>query len=220
MEKILGFDRHLTHHQGRHTFGTLLVSEGVSFESAAKMMGHSKIKTTPAKCTSHDQTYLAGDGQTDSAQKRERTNNRSHQIVKTMATTNFSIIPKDVFERGIIRMTEDGIITMPDKDVWMTVDEITDMLFVSSVTVFRMIRSIYNKGITHEEDTHGSFRLFPYHPNWNIDVYNLEMVIRLAYAIKSPNNHKFRLFIMNRLMARPIYENVCVILKMEDYMKA
>ena len=42
------------------------------------------------------------------------------------------MIPKDVFERGIIRMTEGGIITMPDKDVWMTVDEIADMLFVSS----------------------------------------------------------------------------------------
>jgi hypothetical protein len=46
-----------------------------------------------------------------------------------MATANFSIIPKDVFERGIIRMTEGGIITMPDKDVWMTVDEMADMLF-------------------------------------------------------------------------------------------
>lgn len=61
-----------------------------------------------------------------------------------MPTSNFSIIPKDVFERGIIRMTDGGIITMPDKDVWMTVDEIADMLFVSSATVFRMIRSIYN----------------------------------------------------------------------------
>ena len=46
MGRLLGFDRHLAHHQGRHTFGTLLISEGVSFESAAKMMGHSKIKTT------------------------------------------------------------------------------------------------------------------------------------------------------------------------------
>jgi len=59
----------------------------------------------------------------------------------TTATSNFSIIPKDVFERGIIRMKEGGIITMPDKDVWMTVDEIADMLFVSSATVFCMIRS-------------------------------------------------------------------------------
>ena len=102
------------------------------------------------------------------------------------------MIPKEAFERGIIRMAEGGVVTMPDKDVWMTVDEITDMLFVSSATVFRMICSIYNKGIAREEDTHGSFRLFPYHPDWNIDVYNLEMVIRLAYTIESDNSRKFR----------------------------
>ena len=114
---------------------------------------------------------------------------------------NFSMIPKDVFERGIIRMTEGGIVTMPDKDVWMTVDEIADMLFVPSAVVFRTLRSIYKNSIAREEDTHGSFRLFPYHPNWNIDVYNLEMVIRLAYAIDSPNSHKFRQYIMNRLMS-------------------
>ena len=121
-----------------------------------------------------------------------------------MATANFSIIPKDVFERGIIRMTEGGIVTMPDKDVWMTMDEIADVLFVSSAEVFRTIRSIYNKGIAHEEDTHGSFRLFPYRPNWSIDVYNLEIVIRLVYAIDSENSHKFRKYIMNRLMGRPM----------------
>lgn len=135
----------------------------------------------------------------------------------TTTMANFSIIPKDVFERGIIRMAEGGIITMPDKDVWMTVDEIADMLFVSSATVFRTIRSIYNKGIAHEVDTHGSFRLFPFHPNWNIDVYNLEMVIRLAYTIESPNSHKFRKFIMNKLMGKPMYENVCIMLNMTDY---
>jgi len=85
-----------------------------------------------------------------------------------------------------------------------------------------MIRYIYNKGIAHEEDNHGSFRLFPYSPNWNIDVYNLEMVIRLAYAIDSDNSMKFfgersgkadyHKYIMNRLMGRPMYENVCVVL--------
>ena len=129
-----------------------------------------------------------------------------------MVKSNFSIIPKDVFERGIIQMTEGGIITMPDKDVWMTVDEIADMLVVPSAVVFRMIRSIYNRGIAHEEDTHGAFRMFPYHPDWNIDVYNLEIVIRLAYTIDSQNSRKFRQFIMNRLMGRAMYENVCVFL--------
>ena len=146
-----------------------------------------------------------------------------------MATENFSIIPKDVFERGIIRMTEGGIITIPEKDVWMTVDEIADMLFVPSSIVFRTIRSIYNKGIAHEEDTHGSFRLFPYHPDWNIDVYNLEIVIRLAYTIESRNSQKFfdersgkadyRQFLMNRLMGRPMYEDICIIQSIDNYTK-
>ena len=70
-----------------------------------------------------------------------------------MNMANFSMIPKGVFERGIIRMTEGGIITMPDKDVWMTIDEIADMLFVPSAVVFRTIRSIYNNSIAREEDT-------------------------------------------------------------------
>ena len=109
-------------------------------------------------------------------------------------------------------MTEGGIITIPDKDVWMTVEEIADMLFVPSAKVFRKIRHLYNKGIAHEKDTHGTFRLFPYHPEWNIDVYNFEMVIRLAYAIDSHNSHKFRKYIMNRLMGRPMYENICLTL--------
>ena len=127
---------------------------------------------------------------------------------------HLSIIPKDVFERGIIRMTEGGIIAMPEKDVWMTVDEIADMLFVPSAVVFRTIRSIYKNSIAREEDTHGTFRLFLYRPNWNIDVYNLEMVIRLAYVIDSHNSLKFRQYIMNRLMGRPMYENVCLTLEL------
>ena len=111
-------------------------------------------------------------------------------------------------------MTEGGIIAMPEKDVWMTVDEIAEMLFVPSAVVFRTIRSIYKNSIAREEDTHGTFRLFPYRPNWYIDVYSLEIVIRLAYTIDSYNSHKFRKNIMNRLMGRPMYENVCLTLEL------
>ena len=88
----------------------------------------------------------------------------------------------------------------------------SDAVSILSALAFK--DAAYNKGIAHEEDTHGSFRLFPYSPNWNIDVYNLEMVIRLAYAIDSDNSHKFRQFIMNRLMGRPMYANVCIFEKM------
>ena len=39
----LEFEENLSHHQARHTFGTLLVSAGIPIESVAKMMGHTNI---------------------------------------------------------------------------------------------------------------------------------------------------------------------------------
>lgn len=42
----LEFKENLSHHQARHTFGTLLLSAGISIESIAKMMGHTNIATT------------------------------------------------------------------------------------------------------------------------------------------------------------------------------
>lgn len=43
---IMGFKDNLSYHQGRHSFGTLAISSGLSIESIAKMMGHSNISTT------------------------------------------------------------------------------------------------------------------------------------------------------------------------------
>ena len=43
---ILGRNDDLSYHQARHGFGVLLISESVSIESIAKMMGHSNISTT------------------------------------------------------------------------------------------------------------------------------------------------------------------------------
>lgn len=42
----LNFKEYLSHHQARHTFGTLLLSASISIESIAKMMGHTNISST------------------------------------------------------------------------------------------------------------------------------------------------------------------------------
>lgn len=42
----LGFKENLSYHQGRHNFGTLLVSAGISIESVAKMMGHTNLTSS------------------------------------------------------------------------------------------------------------------------------------------------------------------------------
>ena len=42
----MGLKENLSYHQSRHSFGTLLLSAGISIESIAKMMGHANINTT------------------------------------------------------------------------------------------------------------------------------------------------------------------------------
>ena len=42
----IGRKENLSPHQARHTFGTMLVGEGICVESIAKMMGHSNIRST------------------------------------------------------------------------------------------------------------------------------------------------------------------------------
>ncbi len=41
-----GIKKNLTFHLARHTFGTLMVSMGVPFDSVSRMMGHTNLKTT------------------------------------------------------------------------------------------------------------------------------------------------------------------------------
>jgi len=43
---LFGLKENLSYHQSRHSFGTLLLSAGLSIESIAKMMGHANISTT------------------------------------------------------------------------------------------------------------------------------------------------------------------------------
>lgn len=51
----LGFRENLSHHMSRHSFGTLLLSAGISIESIAKMMGHTNISTTQVYAQVTDQ---------------------------------------------------------------------------------------------------------------------------------------------------------------------
>lgn len=43
---VAGLKERLSYHKSRHSFGTLLLSAGISIESIAKMMGHANISTT------------------------------------------------------------------------------------------------------------------------------------------------------------------------------
>ena len=82
----LEFEENLSHHQSRHTFGTLLISAGISIESIAKMMGHTNITSSQvyAKITddkiSKDMDKLMERRKKISADEKINSENSKHQI--------------------------------------------------------------------------------------------------------------------------------------------
>lgn len=120
--------------------------------------------------------------------------------------------------RGIIRMTEGGKVSMPLIDVWMTTEEIADMLGLPEALIYRTIRSIYKKSELYEHETADRIP-FPRHEHqgWTIEVYNLELILYLTYKLQSRNAQIFRRYITNKAYERNPYEHICIIVDDVDF---
>lgn len=100
-----------------------------------------------------------------------------------------------MMKRGIITVSETGIVTMPDVSVWMTLPEIADMLGVFEHDVRRTIKSIYRNKELSEFET---MKYIKRPDGISYDVYSLEMVIAVAFKIQSKRSRMFRQFLMKR----------------------
>ena len=98
--------------------------------------------------------------------------------------------------RGIITISETGTVTMPTVSVWMTQFEIADLFGVFSCDIRKAIHSIYKNKELNELDTMKYIK----QPNdISYDVYNLEMVIAIAFRICSKESALFRRFVINEI---------------------
>ena len=98
--------------------------------------------------------------------------------------------------RGIITISEMGAVTMPTTPVWMMQFEIADLLGVFSCNVRKTIRAIYKNNELNEADT---MRYIRQPDGISYDIYNLEMVIAIAFRICSKESALFRRFIINEI---------------------
>ena len=123
-------------------------------------------------------------------------------------------------KRGIIRMTEGGKVSMPLIDVWMTTEEIADMLGLPEALIYRTIRSIYKKSELYEHETADRIP-FPRHEHqgWTIEVYNLDLILYLTYKLPSRNAQIFRKYMTNKAYERSPYEHICIIVDDVDFMQ-
>lgn len=88
-----------------------------------------------------------------------------------------------------------GTITIPIT-VWMTQFEIADLFGVFSCNIRKAIRAIYKNKELSETDT---MKYIKQTDGISYDVYNLEMVIAVAFRICSRESIRFRQFVMNEI---------------------
>ncbi len=99
-------------------------------------------------------------------------------------------------ERGIITITENGAVMMPTAPVWMTQQEMCDAFNVFGCYIRKAIAAIYKNNELSEEET---VRHVRQDGRIRYDVYSLEMVVAVAFRLRSHEAMAFRKFIMERL---------------------
>lgn len=99
-------------------------------------------------------------------------------------------------ERGIITITENGTVTMPTVPVWMTQQEMSDAFNVFGCDIRKVIAAIYKNMELFESDT---MRYIRQDNGISYDVYSLEMVITIAFRLRTKECMAFRRFVMGRL---------------------
>ena len=99
-------------------------------------------------------------------------------------------------DRGIITINETGVVTIPTAPIWMTKFEIADLFGVFSCNVRKAIHSIYKNKELNELDT---MKYLKQPDGISYDVYNIEVIIAVAFRCCSKESVLFRRFIINKI---------------------
>ncbi len=101
-------------------------------------------------------------------------------------------------ERGVITINETGAVSMPTTPAWMTKFEIADLFGVFSCDIRKTIHTIYKNKELSEYDT---MKYVKQPDGISYDVYNIEMIIAVAFRIRSKESILFRQFVISEILA-------------------
>ena len=99
-------------------------------------------------------------------------------------------------ERGVITISETGAVTIPTAPVWMTQFEIADLFGVFSCNISKAIHVIYKNKELNECDT---MKYIKQSDGISYDVYNLEMIIAIAFRVCSKESVLLRQFVISKI---------------------
>ena len=99
-------------------------------------------------------------------------------------------------DRGIITINETGVVTIPIAPIWMTQFEIADLFGMFSCDVRKAIHTIYKNKELNKFDT---MKYLKQPDGISYDVYNIEVIIAVAFRICSKESVLFRQFIISKI---------------------
>ena len=99
-------------------------------------------------------------------------------------------------DRGIITISETGVVIMPTAPVWMKQFEIADLFGMFSCDVRKAIHTIYKNKELNKFDT---MKYVKQPDGISYDVYNIEVIIAVAFRICNKESVLFRRFIINEI---------------------
>lgn len=117
-------------------------------------------------------------------------------------------------KRGIITISENGAVTMPTAPVWMTQQEMSDAFNVFGCDIRKAIRAIYKNMELSESDT---MRYIRQGNGISYDVYSLEMVVAIAFRLRTKECMGFRRFVMGRLTMNNNRQSINLFFSLSPY---
>ena len=106
-------------------------------------------------------------------------------------------------ERTIITISESGRVNIPSGNVWMSFAELVVLFDVTAPTLKAAIRAIHKSGVIAEHSQHCEVMPYTY---W-ATLYNMDMIVALAFRIHSYGAEKIRGEVLKRICGRK--EKVC-----------
>lgn len=110
----------------------------------------------------------------------------------------------DSYGEILIYQTEDGLtkidVNMQDETVWLSIDQMAELFQRDKSVIGKHVRNIFKEG---ELDKNSVWAKFAYtasdEKTYQVDYYNLDVVISVGYRVKSQRGVQFRIWATNIL---------------------
>jgi len=112
--------------------------------------------------------------------------------------------PKTPDSEIIIYQTDDGKtridVRIQEETVWLSLNQMAELFQRDKSVILRHIQNIFTEGELHQESVVANFATTAAdHKTYQVDYYNLDVIISVGYRVKSHRGTQFRIWATQRL---------------------